>query len=81
MKQALLILLFPFAVFAQDISGTYTGTLKAETAGGTDGTGYILVKQTGETLTITAGPGPEEQHKTIHVERTGECPATIRTPG
>lgn len=72
MKKVLLALLFSLALFAQDISGTYKGTLKAETAGGTDGTGYIVVKQTGDTLTVTAGPGPEEQHETIHVDRKGE---------
>ena len=70
--KVLLTALFAFSLFAQDISGIYKGTLKVESGDGSDGTGYIVVKQMGENLTITAGPGPDEQHETIHVERKGE---------
>ena len=43
---------FTSAAFAQDISGTYTGTLKAENGEGQGGSGSIVLKQDGQTLTV-----------------------------
>ncbi len=60
------------AAFAQDISGTYTGTLKPERGEGQEGSGSIVLKQEGQTLTVTAGPNLEKQSPATKVVRDGE---------
>ena len=72
MKILLVVLAVAGAMLAQDLSGTYTGTLKAETPNGSsDGTGTIILKQTAESLAITAGPQPDRQHPATKVQRDG----------
>lgn len=74
MKKLIFSLLFSLAtaVFAQDITGTYTGTLKAEGGEGQGGSGSIVLKQEGQTLTVTAGPNLEKQTSAAKVVRDGE---------
>lgn len=58
MKKLVLLLSFTTALFAQDISGTYTGTLKPEGGEGNGGSGTIVLKQDGQTLIVTGGAEP-----------------------
>ena len=72
MKCASLLLLLAASMFGQDLSGTYTGTLKAETGQGTqDAPGTIVLKQSGEKLSITAGPQPDQQLPGTKIVRDG----------
>lgn len=63
---------FTTGAFGQDISGTYTGTLKAEGGEGPGGSGSIVLKQEGQTLTVTAGPNLDKQSPATKVVRDGE---------
>ncbi len=74
-KKALPVLLLALMVvlFAQDLSGTYTGIMKADTPDGPrEERGTIVLKQSGEKLAVTAGPSAEEQYSAAKVERNGE---------
>lgn len=74
MKKTLLLLLLALSsLAAQDISGTYTGTLKAQTPDGPqEGPGTIVLKMDGEKLNVTAGPLPDQQLPGTKVERSGD---------
>ena len=52
------------AAAAADVSGKWTGTFKATAPDGQtrEGTAVLVLKQTGETITGTAGPDESEQH-------------------
>ena len=73
MKKPLLVLLLSFGLYAQNIAGTYTGSMKMETPDGPrDASATIIVKQDGDALTITAGPRPEQQQPASKIERSGD---------
>jgi hypothetical protein len=73
-KPLLVILALACSLQAQDLSGTYTGTLKIETPDGPrDGSAAIIIKQDGDALTVTAGPRPEGQRAASKIERKGEA--------
>jgi hypothetical protein len=74
-KKPLLMLLLTLttALFAQDLSGTYTGVMKADTADGTqDERGTVVLKHDGEKLVVTGGPSMEQQFPATKVERDGD---------
>jgi hypothetical protein len=74
-KTSLLVLVLTLTTVlaAQDLSGTYTGIMKAETPDGTrDAPGTIVLKQDGERLLVTGGPSTEEQYSATKVERDGD---------
>jgi hypothetical protein len=74
MKKPLLVLLLSLGttLFAQNIAGTYSGSLKIETPDGKrDSSGTVIVKQDGDALTITAGPNADQQQPASNIERTG----------
>ncbi len=72
MKPILVLLSLATVLFAQDISGTYTGTMKSEGADGPRGDGTIIIKQDGPTLNITAGPQPDKQRPATKISRDGD---------
>lgn len=59
-------------LFAQDLSGTYTGTLTSTGADGPRGEATIVIKQEGSTLNITAGPQPDKQRPVSKISRDGD---------
>lgn len=69
--------------FAQDLAGTYTGTLRVQTPDGQqDAPGTIVIKQEKDNLTITAGPQPDQQLPATKVERDGtKVKFEIHPPG
>jgi len=84
MKKALsLLLALSTLLLAQDIAGTYTGTLTAETPeGGQGGPATVVIRQEGPTLSITAGPQPDQQRPASKVIRTGnQLKFEIHPPG
>lgn len=74
-KKVLLVLLptLTTVLFAQDLTGTYTGIMKADTPDGPrDERGTIVLKQDGEKLVVTGGPSTEQQFPAAKVERAGD---------
>jgi hypothetical protein len=68
-----LLLTLTATLFAQDLSGTYTGTMKAQTPDGTkEERGAIVLKQDGEKLVVTGGPSIGEQYAATKVARSGD---------
>ena len=75
MKALLLVLLVAVApaLYAQDLSGTYTGIIKADTPDDPqENNGTIVLKQDGEKLIVTVGPNSERQLPASKVERNGD---------
>jgi hypothetical protein len=69
----MLLLTLTATLFAQDLSGTYTGTMKAQTPDGTkEERGAIIIKQDSEKLVVTGGPSVDEQYTATKVERAGD---------
>jgi hypothetical protein len=60
MKFFLGLMLSVAALLAADATGTWTGSLTRD--GGETGPAHLVLKQDGQKITGTAGPGPEEQH-------------------
>jgi hypothetical protein len=68
-----LLLILTAALFAQDISGIYTGTMKADRADGPqEERGTIILKQDGGKLVVTGGPSVDQQFPAVKVERDGD---------
>jgi hypothetical protein len=61
MKLFLVFMLAAVSLLAADATGTWTGTLTR--AEGEQGPAYLVLKQDGQKITGTAGPGSEEQHQ------------------
>ncbi len=82
-KTWLALLLTGVTAFAQEIAGTYAGTLRVETPDGVQNApGTIVIKGEGAKLSITAGPQPDQQLPATKVEREGEkVTFEIRPPG
>lgn len=73
-KPLLVLFALALSLHAQDVSGTYTGTVKMETPEGSrESPAAIIIKQHGDALTITAGPRTHEQRPASKVERKGEA--------
>ena len=67
-----LLTMLASALCAQDLSGSYRGTIKVEE--GDDSRtirGLIIIKENNGTLTISAGPDPTEQFPAYSVQRNG----------
>ena len=63
MRKALLILLATaFTLVAADATGTWSGTMVADGGDGNENPALIVLKQTGDSLTGTAGPNENERH-------------------
>jgi hypothetical protein len=76
-----LLLALTAVLFAEDLSGTYSGIMKAGTPEGPrEERGTIVIKQSGEKLAVTAGPTAEEQYPAAKVERNGELLGFEVTP-
>lgn len=60
MKHILLIAFAAGGLFAADATGTWKGTLTP--ASGQGGPAHLVLKQDGDKLTGTGGPGANEQH-------------------
>jgi hypothetical protein len=60
MKIIFALMLSAVGLFAADATGTWTGTLTR--TGGETGPAHLVLKQDGEKVTGSAGPGAEEQH-------------------
>ena len=68
-----LLLTLTATLFAQDLSGIYTGNMKAQTPDGTkEERGAIVLKQDGEKLVVTGGPSIGEQYVATKVARSGD---------
>ncbi len=68
-----LVIALAAAALAQDLSGTWSGTIKADTPEGPqEQSGVIIIKQDGGKLAVTAGPAVEEQYPANKVERNGD---------
>jgi len=61
MKLFLALVLAAGGLLAADATGTWTGSLTRE--GGEAGSAHLVLKQDGQKVTGTAGPGPGEQHE------------------
>jgi hypothetical protein len=61
MKLSLLLILTAAGLLAADATGTWTGSLTR--TDGEQSTAHLILKQDGEKVTGTAGPGPEEQYE------------------
>ncbi len=62
------------AAFAQDLTGTYSGTIRADTPGGPrEQNGVVVIKEDGGKLAITAGPNMEEQYPATKIDRNGDA--------
>jgi hypothetical protein len=63
MRALLLTLVFAMTAFAADVSGNWSGTFKVALPDGTtqDDTVYLALKQSGSTITGTAGPSIDQQ--------------------
>ena len=59
MRKSLLILLTTALALAADATGTYRGTFAPED--GNEGTALIILKQTGDSVTGTAGPNEDQR--------------------
>lgn len=74
------------SLFAQDISGTYAGTITIEEEGSSrTEKGLIIVKENAGGLSITAGPTSAEQYTANSIQRNGmtlkfEVTAGVETP-
>ena len=69
----MLVVSLAAAAFAQDLSGTYSGTIKADAPEGQgEQNGVIVIKQDGGKLVVTAGPTMEEQYPANKVETRGD---------
>lgn len=53
-----------------DVTGTYAGSITADTPGELPDSGMIIIRRQGETLVVTAGPDPETQYASEKVMRT-----------
>ena len=60
MKVFLVLMLAAVGLLAADATGTWTGSLTR--ADGEQGGAHLVLKQDGQKVTGTAGPGPGEQH-------------------
>ncbi len=60
-KKWLVWLLVPAALGAADVSGRWSGRIDFDNPGGHPDTAYLVLKQKGEQVTGTAGPGPSSQ--------------------
>ena len=70
-RLAFLALLAP-TLFAQDITGSYRGTIKVD--GGGDSRvidGFIIIKESNGAVTVSAGPDASEQYPAESVQRDG----------
>ncbi|MBK7928672.1 MAG: hypothetical protein IPJ98_14615 [Bryobacterales bacterium] len=60
------------ALFAQEVSGSYAGTITIEEDGSSRAEkGLIIIKESAGTLTISAGPTPSEQYTARNIQRDG----------
>jgi len=77
---------FTASLFAQDISGSYAGTITIEEEGNSrTEKGLIIIKEIAGAPTITAGPTPSEQYTARSIQREGaslkfEVTAGVETP-
>ncbi len=77
---------FAALLFAQEISGSYAGTITIEEDGSSRAEkGLIIVKEDAGRLFITAGPSPSEQYTAKNIQREGaslkfEVTAGVETP-
>lgn len=63
---------FTTALFAQEVSGSYAGTITIEEDGSSRvEKGLIIVKEDAGRLSITAGPSPSEQYTAKNIQREG----------